>query len=259
MLLTLRYALQTEVGLRANNEDAAFAGPRLLAIADGMGGHAAGEVAASLAIEQIVSLEDGPRSRDLLVDLRDAVRRANAAIRERVQKDSDVDGMGTTLTALLFEDRRVGVAHVGDSRAYLLRDGSLTQITKDDTVVQSLVDEGRLTPQEALNHPQRSVVLKVLTGKPVEASFEIREVDPGDRYLICSDGVSDYVPPDAIAETLRIPDVQGCPQQLIRLALRHGSHDNITCIVGEVVEGDSGYNIAITIGAPGSKATMVPA
>ncbi len=218
MLLTLRYALQTEVGLRGNNEDAAFAGPRLI-----------------------------------------AVSRANAAIRERVEDDPEVEGMGTTLTALLFEDRRVGVAHVGDSRAYLLRDSSLTQITKDDTVVQSLVDEGRLTPQEALNHPQRSVVLKVLTGRPVEASFEIREVDAGDRYLICSDGVSDYVPPEAIADSLRIPDAQGCPQQLIRLALQHGSHDNITCIVAEVVEGASRYNIAIAIGAPGSRAMMLPA
>lgn len=255
--MTLRYAVQSQVGVRANNEDAAFAGPHLLALADGMGGHAAGEVAASLVIEQLAPL-NGCRGGDLLVDLKEAVARANAAIAERTARDPEVAGMGTTLTAVLFDGRRLALAHVGDSRAYLLRDDKLIQITKDDTLVQSLVDDGRLRPEEAFHHPRRSTVLKVLTGEPVEPFLEIREVDPGDRYLICSDGISDYAPAEAIHEGLRIFDPQRCPQQLIRSALQHGSQDNLTCIVAEVVKGPSGYNIAITTGAPGNNATVVP-
>lgn len=256
MLLTLKYALQTQTGMRPNNEDAAFAGPRLLALADGVGGHAGGELAASLALEQLLPLNDRPPGRDVLGDLRHAVHRANQAIADRTATDPEVAGMGTTITAIYFAGNRLGLAHVGDSRAYLLRNGQLSQITKDDTLVQSLIDQGRLTHAEAAHHPQRSVVLKVLTGQPVEPYLQIREVDPGDRYLICSDGLSDYVSAEAIARTLTIPDPQGCPQQLIRLAFNHGSQDNITCIVGEVVEGSSGYNIAITIGAPGKSATV---
>lgn len=209
MLRTLRYALQSQVGLRENNEDAAFAGPRLLALADGMGGHAAGELAASLAIEQLLPLNDQERSRDLLADLGEAVNRANTAIAERTAADPDVAGMGTTLTAILFAGDRLALAHAGDSRAYLLRDNSLIQITKDDTLVQSLIDEGRLTREEAARHPHRSMVLKVLTGQPVDPFFEIREVDAGDRYLMCSDGLSDYVPEDGITRALQIPDPQG--------------------------------------------------
>ena len=257
MLLTLRYALQTQTGLRPNNEDAAVAGPHLLAVADGVGGHAAGEIAAALAIEHLEPLKEGHRSSHLLSDLRDAVLQANSSIADRAATDPTVGGMATTLTAMLFEGQRVGLAHIGDSRAYLMRNGKLTQITKDDTMVQSLVDEGRITPEEAFRHPQRSLVLKVLNGEPVDPVFEVREVDPGDRYLICSDGLSDYVPSEEIAEVLRVSDPQRCPQQLIRLALNRGSHDNITCIVADVVAGHSGYNIAITLGAPGKSATVV--
>lgn len=256
MLLTLRYALQSHVGLRSNNEDAAFAGPRLLALADGVGGHAAGELAASLALEQLVPLNDRPPSRDVLRDLGDAVHRANKAIVDRTATDPEVAGMGTTITAILFVGNRLGLAHVGDSRAYLLREGQLTQITRDDTLVQSLVDEGRLTPEQARQHPQRSIVLKILSGNEVEPFLEVREVDVGDRYLICSDGLSDYVPEELIGEVMALADPQRCPQALIRLAFNHRSQDNITCIVGEVVEGSSGYNIAITIGAAGRSATV---
>lgn len=258
MQLTLRYAVQSHAGLRPNNEDAAFAGPRLLALADGMGGHAAGEVAASLAIDRLMPLNDRDGGRDLVGELRRAVAHANAAIAERAAADPETAGMGTTLTAVLFAGHRLGLAHVGDSRAYLLRTGSLTQITKDDTFVQSLVDDGRLAPEQVRKHPQRSMVIKVLTGDEVDPFVEVRETDPGDRYLICSDGLSDYVPANAIAEVLELADPQRCPQELIRLALRHGSQDNITCIVADVVEGRSGYNIAMLTGAPGSKADVVP-
>lgn len=257
MQTTLRFAVQTQTGLRANNEDAAFAGPRLLALADGMGGHAAGEIAATLAINELLRLDSRPTSRNMVGDLRKAVRRANTAIADRAANDPETHGMGTTLTALLFAGRRVALAHIGDSRAFLLRNGSLRQITRDDTLVRSLVDEGRLSPEEAANHPQRNMVLKVLTGQAIEPFFEVRETDPGDRYLICSDGLSDYVPADEIAAVLEMPDPQQRPQQLIRLALRHGSQDNITCVVADVIEGFSGYNIATLVGAPGNKACVV--
>jgi PPM family protein phosphatase len=257
MHTALRFAVQTQVGLRSNNEDAGYAGPRLLALADGMGGHAAGEVAASLAINELLPLDKRPPSPDLLGDLRSAVDRANAAIADHAANHPDTAGMGTTLTALFFAGRRVTLAHIGDSRAYLLRNGSLHQITHDDTLVQSLVDEGHLMPEEASNHPQRNLVLKVLTGQAAQAYFEVRETDPGDRYLISSDGLSDYVSSDEIASVLARPDPQGRPQQLIRLALRNGSQDNITCVVGDVVEGSSGYNIAILTGAAGSQASVV--
>jgi serine/threonine protein phosphatase PrpC len=257
MHTALRFAVQTQVGFRSNNEDAAYAGPRLLALADGMGGHAAGEIAASLAITELLPLDEGPPSPDLLGDLRSAVDGANAAIANHAASHPDTSGMGTTLTALLFAGHRVALAHVGDSRAYLLRAGSLHQITHDDTFVQSLVDEGRLKPEEVSNHPQRNLVLKVLTGRATEAFFEVRETDPGDRYLICSDGLTDYVSSDEIATVLAMPDPHGRPQQLIRLALRNGSRDNITCVVGDVIEGISGYNIAILTGAAGSKASIV--
>ena len=254
--MSLRYAVQSEPGVRPNNEDAAFAGPRLLALADGMGGHAAGEVAASIALRELIPLNDREPARDLVAELRDAVVRANDAIAERTANDPEVAGMGTTLTAIRFAGVRVALAHVGDSRAYLLRNGTLAQITRDDTVVQSLVDEGRLTPEQARDHPQRAMVLKVLTGEGVEPHVEVREADPGDRYLICSDGLSDYVDDDAIAGTLALPDPQRCTQKLIRLALQNGSQDNITCVVGEVTVGHSGYDIAITTGAPGPTATV---
>lgn len=257
VLLTLRYALQSHAGGRGDNEDAACAGPRLLALADGVGGHAAGEIAASVAINHAAPLNDAASGGDLLLELRRVFAAANWAIRRRISEDPAVAGMATTLTALLFDGRRVGLGHIGDSRAYLLREGSLTQITQDDTFVQSLVADGRLSPDQAFAHPQRNIVTQVLTGDPIQPHFEIREVNPGDRYLLCSDGLSDYVPSEAIAEGLRSPDPQGCPQELIRLAMRAGTRDNVTCIVGDVVEGPSGYNIAITVGAAGKSATVV--
>ena len=257
MQLTLRYGLQSERGLRPNNEDTIFAGPRLLALADGVGGHAAGEVAAALAIAELVPLNRREPSRDLLADLALAVDRANSAIAQRAASDAETKGMGTTLTAILFAGNRLGLVHIGDSRAYLLRNGLFTQITKDDTLIQYLLDEGRLSPEEAWCHPRRSVVLKALNGEPVVPFLDVREVDPGDRYLICSDGLTDYVPPDVISEALRALDLRRCPQELIRLALQRGSQDNISCTVADVTEGDSGYNIAILEGASGYVAEVV--
>jgi serine/threonine protein phosphatase PrpC len=259
MRKTLRYSVQSQVGLRPNNEDAAFAGPRLLALADGMGGHAAGEVAASLALAEMAALEERPPGPDFLGDLQDAVRRANVAIASCAEADPQSAGMGTTLTAIVFAGQRIGLVHVGDSRAYLLRRGSLVQLTRDDTLVQSLVDQGQLTAEDARHHPQRSIVTKVLTGHEVEPFLDVLESQSGDRYLICSDGLSDYVPPDVIARGMSLFDPLRCPQELIRLALQHGSQDNITCVVGEVTDGYSGFNVALTSGATGTEARVASA
>jgi serine/threonine protein phosphatase PrpC len=256
MDVSLRYSVQSHVGLRPNNEDAAFSGPRLLALADGMGGHAAGEIAASLVISELIPL-DRQELDDPLVALREATLRGNTAITDHIAAHPEHEGMGTTLTALLFGRNNLGLVHVGDSRAYLMRDGLLTQITKDDTLVQHLVDEKRITPEDAWGHPQRSLVSQVLTGHGVDPLLETRQIKTRDRYLICSDGLSDHVPVEAISEALRMPDPQLGTQQLIRLALQHGSQDNITCIVADVVEGTSGYNIALLTGAAGHEAMLV--
>ncbi|MGE2732800.1 PP2C family protein-serine/threonine phosphatase, partial [Mycolicibacterium vaccae] len=237
MTLVLRYAARSDRGLvRANNEDSVYAGARLLALADGMGGHAAGEVASQLVIAALAHLDDDEPGGDLLSKLDAAVREGNTAIAEHVEADPELEGMGTTLTAILFAGNRLGLVHIGDSRGYLLRDGELTQITKDDTFVQTLVDEGRITAEEAHSHPQRSLIMRALTGHEVEPTLIMREARAGDRYLLCSDGLSDPVSQETIAEALRIPDVAESADRLIELALRGGGPDNVTVVVADVVD-----------------------
>src|SRR5271169_3089176 len=163
MTLELRYAVRSDVGLlREGNEDSAYAGPRLLAVADGMGGHAAGEVASALTIASMAELdaEDEQPDGDMLKVLAMAVAMANARLQEKIIANPAVEGMGTTLTALLWSDGRAGICHIGDSRGYLLRDGELYQITHDHTLVQSLVDEGRISADDVSTHPQRSLLLR---------------------------------------------------------------------------------------------------
>ncbi len=237
MTLALRYAARSDRGLvRANNEDSVYAGARLLALADGMGGHAAGEVASQLVIAALAHLDDDEPGGDLLSKLDAAVYEGNAAIAAHVEADPDLEGMGTTLTAILFAGNRLGLVHIGDSRGYLLRDGELTQITKDDTFVQTLVDEGRITAEEAHSHPQRSLIMRALTGHEVEPTLIVREARAGDRYLLCSDGLSDPVSQDTILEALQIDDVVDCADRLIELALRGGGPDNVTVVVADVID-----------------------
>lgn len=241
MTLALRYAARSDRGLvRANNEDSVYAGARLLALADGMGGHAAGEVASQLVIAALAHLDDDEPRGDLLAKLERAVHEGNAAIADQVELHPDLDGMGTTLTGILFAGDRLGLVHIGDSRGYLLRDGELAQITKDDTFVQTLVDEGRITAEEAHSHPQRSLIMRALTGHEVEPTLIMREAREGDRYLLCSDGLSDPVSQETILEALKIPDVAGSAERLIELALRGGGPDNVTVVVADVVDNDYG-------------------
>ena len=251
MTLALRYAARSDRGLvRANNEDSVYAGARLLALADGMGGHAAGEVASQLVIAALAHLDDDEPGGDLLSKLEAAVHEGNSAIAEHVEIDPELDGMGTTLTAILFAGDRLGLVHIGDSRGYLMRDGELTQITKDDTFVQTLVDEGRITADEAHSHPQRSLIMRALTGHEVEPTLIMREAREGDRYLLCSDGLSDPVSQETILEALKLPDVTESADRLIELALRGGGPDNVTVVVADVVDHDyAGQTQPILAGA----------
>ncbi|MFQ1004192.1 PP2C family protein-serine/threonine phosphatase [Modestobacter sp. SSW1-42] len=239
MTLVLRYAARSDRGLiRGTNQDSVYAGPRLLAVADGMGGHAAGDVASKVVIAALEHLDDDTPSGDLLQALRQAVFDGSEHLREVIRESPQLEGMGTTLTAVLFAGGRLGLCHVGDSRAYLLRDGELAQITHDDTFVQSLIDEGRITEEEANSHPQRSLLLRALNGQDVEPDLSMRDARAGDRYLLCSDGLSGVVSHETIAQAMRDPDAQATADRLIELALRSGGPDNITCIVADVVEDD---------------------
>lgn len=253
MTLVLHYAARSDRGLvRSNNQDSVYAGPRLLALADGMGGHAAGEVASKVVIAALAPLDDDEPGADLLGQLRAAMLAGNGAISELVADDPDLDGMGTTLTAILFAGNTLGLVHIGDSRAYLVRDGKLSQITHDDTFVQSLIDEGRITEEEAAHHPQRSLLLKALTGHEVEPSLTVREAKAGDRYLLCSDGLTTPITVETITEALRITDPQQCADRLIELALKGGGPDNVTVIVADVVDVEFGDDAPIVAGAAGN-------
>ncbi|WP_199430673.1 PP2C family protein-serine/threonine phosphatase [Qaidamihabitans albus] len=252
MTLVLRYAARSDRGLvRSSNQDSVYAGPRLLALADGMGGHAAGEVASKVVIASLAPLDDDEPGDDLLTQLREAVTQGNAAISELVAGDPDLDGMGTTLTAVLFSGSRLGLVHVGDSRAYLQRDGQFTQITRDDSFVNELLEQGRITEDEAATHPQRSLLLKALTGHEVEPNFTVREARAGDRYLLCSDGLSGMVSNETMSEAMQIPDPQECADRMIELALKGGGTDNVTVIVADVVDVDFGEDAPIVGGAAG--------
>jgi serine/threonine protein phosphatase PrpC len=252
MTLVLRYAARSDRGLvRSNNQDSVYAGPRLLALADGLGGHAAGEVASKVVVGALAPLDDDTPGEDLLGPLRAATIAGNNAISELVVTDPDLDGMGTTLTAMLFAGNRIGLVHVGDSRAYMRRAGAFTQITHDDTFVQSLIDEGRITAEDATSHPQRSLLLRALTGQDIDPSLTIREARSGDRYLLCSDGLSSVVSYETLAEAVEIDDPQACADRMIELALKGGGPDNVTVIIADVVDVDYGDDDPIVGGAAG--------
>ncbi len=245
MTLVLRYAARSDRGLiRGNNQDSVYAGPRLLAVADGMGGHAAGDLASKVVIAALEHLDDDTPTGDMLQSLRQAVFDGSEHLREVIREAPQLEGMGTTLTAILFAGGRLALCHVGDSRAYLLRDGEMSQITHDDTFVQTLIDDGRLTPEEANYHPQRSLLLRALNGQDVEPDLSMREARAGDRYLLCSDGLSGVVSEETLEDALKDPDPQSTADRLVELALRSGGPDNITVIVADVVE-DGGLGTAL--------------
>ena len=239
MTIALRYTVRSDVGLlREGNEDSAYAGPHLLAIADGMGGHAAGEVASAVAIATLAPLDADMTGIDMLQALADAIADANDELRQITLTDPETEGMGTTLTALLWSGDEAALCHIGDSRAYLLRDGVFHRITHDHTLVQSLVDEGRLTPEAAASHPQRSLVMRALQSSvPAEPDLAMIKAKVGDRYLLCSDGLSDVVSDDTVQKTITDnADLDEAVAKLIDLAIRSGGPDNITCVLADVIE-----------------------
>ncbi len=265
MTLALRYAVRSDVGLlREGNEDSAYAGPRLLAVADGMGGHAAGEVASAVAISALARLDDDTPGTDLADALGRAVREANTTLHQMVIANPALDGMGTTLTAMLWSGPRMALCHIGDSRAYLLRDGELYQITHDHTLVQRLQDEGRISPDEAATHPQRSLILRALDGRSeAEPDVSLREAKIGDRYLLCSDGLSSVVSAETLHRTLSTAtEPDQAVIQLVELANRGGGPDNITCIVADVVDSATARlaptDVAVIAGAASNGRGMPP-
>ncbi|HVW80100.1 MAG TPA: protein phosphatase 2C domain-containing protein [Mycobacteriales bacterium] len=247
-----RFGARTDVGLvRDGNEDSLYAGTRLLVVADGVGGSVAGEIASKLAVQALAPLDNDAAITDPLASLRSAVLHADSLLRDAIERDPQLAGMGTTLTAILGAADAVGLAQVGDSRAYLSRGGEMTQLSRDHTLVQSLVDEGQITAEEALVHPRRSWILRALDGRG-EAEPDLMPLTPvaGDRYLLCSDGLSDYVDSSAIASTLAEgSDPQEICDRLVELALQAGAPDNVTCVVAEPVEGEPPARPPVIAGA----------
>ena len=236
---TLRHAARSNTGLvRKNNQDSGYAGPDLLLVADGMGGHAGGDVASAITVARLSDLDAPGHGSDALDVLRQAILDANERITTCVAEQPELAGMGTTVTALLRTGDRLALAHIGDSRAYLLRDGELSLVTHDHTFVQMLVDEGRITPEEAESHPQRSVVMRVLgdVGSAPELDLSFRDTRLGDRWMLCSDGLTGFASIEDIQEALAgIADPGACCDRLVDLALAGGGADNVTVVIGDVV------------------------
>jgi PPM family protein phosphatase len=251
----LRYAAKSDVGIvRRENEDSGYAGRTLLVVADGMGGHAAGELASATAVATLAELdsEDLPTA-DVLTALDDAMLTSAERIGQFIEADPSRAGMGTTLTAVLWRGGRIALIHVGDSRAYLLRDGELSQITHDHTYVQTLIDSGRITPDQARTHPKRNLLLRAIDGTGVpEGETSIREAQVGDRYLLCSDGLCGVVTDEAIEAVLaQVPDPTAAVTDLVDLALAAGAPDNVTAVIADVIEvDDDAGDLESTLGQP---------
>ena len=234
----LRVGARSDVGLhRHNNQDSLYAGPHLCAVADGVGGAAGGEVASWVTITALTPLDTDQVS-DPQAALRVAAEQADAQIRATVARDPALTGMSTTLTAILATDDELTLAHIGDSRAYLLRDGVFSQLTHDHTLVQSLIDDGEITEEQALTHPRRSWIMRALDGRgQPELDLVTLDVQPGDRYLVCSDGLSSYVSEADMAAALADDDPQLAADRLTNLALQAGGLDNVSCVVADPVDG----------------------
>ncbi len=263
-MTTLRAGASTDTGqVRANNQDAILVAEPVFAVADGMGGHAAGEIASQVAIESLQN-DDAPT----LAALESSVRRANRAVWERAGTDVDLRGMGTTLCVVALapapsDDQgasgdRILVANVGDSRVYQFHDGDITQITDDHSLVEDLVREGRLSPDDARTHPQRNILTRVLGNEP-DVEVDVWEIVPqrGDRYLLCSDGLFNEVDDDRIAAVLRrLADPEDAAHELVALANQHGGRDNVSVVVVDVVDDD---DRAAAASASLTSTTAVPA
>lgn len=239
-MLELRCSALSDTGLvREANQDSVHAGARVLAVADGCG--PGGAPASTAAVRALTFLDDEPLSAGGVLNLlEDAVEGAARAVADLVPRDTAagaMDGTGSTLTALVWTGSQLALVHIGDSRAYVLRDGGLFRITHDHTVVQSMIDEGRLTPEEAATHPQRALLLRALGSDASVPDLRLQDVRAGDRFLLCSDGLSTVVPDEGITRLLAsAPDPDAAVRALIGAANDAGGPDNVSCVVADVVE-----------------------
>jgi protein phosphatase len=237
--LIMRYAARSDVGrVRAKNDDSAYAGRYLAVVADGMGGHAGGDVASAATVLDMIHLDHDNYDSDAETVLADEIQTANSLLSELVHINPKLAGMGTTVTALLLAEGKLHFAHIGDSRAYRLRNGEFEQVSIDHTFVQRLIDEGRLRPEEAETHPHKNVLMRVLGD--VDASPELDlatlDVEPGERWLLCSDGLN-YVAGHVVERTVReTKDLRECVEALVDLTLEAGSPDNVTVVMVDIAE-----------------------
>ena len=238
--MRLRYAALSDVGrVRRDNQDSGYAGPHLLVVADGVGGSARGDIASSSTVEVLRRL-DKPPVDDLLGALAGAIHLSHDRIAGLVADTPEIEGTSTTVTAVIFDGTQLGVGHVGDSRGYLLRDGTLAQLTTDHTFVQSLIDEGRITEDEARVHPHRNLILRAVDGvHEPEPDVFTREVALGDRILLCSDGCSGALTDTDLARILGEGTPDHAAVSLISASLEAGSSDNVTVVVADVVADDA--------------------
>jgi len=238
--MRLRYAALSDVGrVRRDNQDSGYAGPHLLVIADGVGGSARGDIASSATVEELRRL-DAPPGDDMLSALAGAIHRTHDRIAALVAENPDIEGTSSTVTAAIFDGNIVGVGHVGDSRGYRLREGAFSQITADHTFVQSLIDEGRITEDEARVHPHRNLILRAVDGvHEPEPDVFMLEVGLGDRILLCSDGCSGVLGDEDLARLLGEGTPDHAAVSLISASLDAGSSDNITVVVADLVEDDA--------------------
>ncbi|GAA1693999.1 protein phosphatase 2C domain-containing protein [Microcella alkalica] len=260
--MTSRTAALSHVGkIRANNQDSGYAGEHLFVVADGMGGHAGGDVASALAIQAIAHTDRAFESVDEAEQvLSQALLEANQELAETVFERPELTGMGTTVSGLIRVGAKVVVAHIGDSRIYRFRGGELEQITKDHTFVQRLVDSGRITPEEAAVHPRRSVLMRVLGDVDLNPEIDtmVLDTEPGDRWLLCSDGLSGYVTEEKVAEILAgQPDAALAAQSLVDESLDHGAPDNVTVVLVGVDDGPSSATAEpVMVGSAGAPLTF---
>jgi len=236
--LLLSYSAISDVGrVRKDNQDSGYAGPWLLAVCDGVGGAARGDIASSTAISELRRLDQAPPDgADQLARITDALHDAHRAIGGLVDEDPALNGTSTTATLALFDGSRAAIGHVGDSRAYLFREGEISQLTTDHTFVQSLIDEGRITEDEARVHPHRNLILKALDGvHDTEPDLFMLELVAGDRLFLCSDGACGVLPDGRIADILSMGSPDYAAVELVRASLEAGSSDNVTCVVADVL------------------------
>src|SRR6195952_2447714 len=255
MVSSIKSAALSNVGkIRANNQDSGYAGNHLFVVADGMGGHAGGDVASAIAIRRIRETDkDYSSPGDAEFALQSSLIAANQLLAETVFEHQELTGMGTTVSAMMRVGDSMAIAHIGDSRIYLYRHGELSQITADHTFVQRLVDSGRITPEEAAVHPRRSVLMRVLgdVDAAPEIDTSVFDTSPGDRWLICSDGLSSYVTDDKMEHVLAtFPDAQEAAQRLLKESLDQGAPDNVTVVLVDIDDtNDSAHTPPITVGS----------